>query len=428
MFSSRSSGTGVLLGVSLSRTRAIRSTVCARGSCRGPSARCFGCCVALGSLDCANDSGFAFLGRGPIIPTSLARWCRGHRPRWRGRASVSRREQLIEEIVAVEALLARLAAEGGQARGRLAALKAELASVDRAREQISVRLPASRPLATPTTPQEKVKLFRQLFSGRQDVFPTRFVSRKTGKPGYAPACTNKFIRGVSSEDKRGSDQVAVDDAANPGAARKARDGRVSPARRRGRWFLASTSKAVATCRDRPPRLGRTPRRATEPRCPCGTSLAGLLRPPLVRPAPRWLGLNALPLQRGPAGLSSSTTTSSRTRTITSGHTWPVCRGSTDVPSKPSPARPPGAGRSSAFGLPSQSKKTIWPRGHVRLPLDLNSFRSQGRCPRESARFSLSGCSWKRPVSRRHCSTRSSGSPHSRTRSSTRSRACASRPR
>ena len=132
---------------------------------------------------------------------------------------MSRREQLIEEIAAVEALLARLAAEGGQARGRLAALKAELASVDRAREQISVRLPASRPLATPTTPQEKVRLFRQLFSGRQDVFPTRFVSKKTGKPGYAPACTNKFVRGVCELPKIKCGEcpnqafVPVDDAA-----------------------------------------------------------------------------------------------------------------------------------------------------------------------------------------------------------------------
>jgi hypothetical protein len=28
------------------------------------------------------------------------------------------------------------------------------------------------------------------------VFPTRFVSRKTGKAGYAPSCANKFVRGL----------------------------------------------------------------------------------------------------------------------------------------------------------------------------------------------------------------------------------------
>lgn len=54
-----------------------------------------------------------------------------------------------------------------------------------------------RPQATqPRTPAEKVKLFRLLFRGRDDLYPTRFVSKKTGKPGYAPACSNKFVAGV----------------------------------------------------------------------------------------------------------------------------------------------------------------------------------------------------------------------------------------
>ncbi|MGH8241948.1 MAG: TOTE conflict system archaeo-eukaryotic primase domain-containing protein [Steroidobacteraceae bacterium] len=35
-------------------------------------------------------------------------------------------------------------------------------------------------------------LFRSLFRGRLDVFPVRFVSKKTGKAGYAPACSNKW--------------------------------------------------------------------------------------------------------------------------------------------------------------------------------------------------------------------------------------------
>ena len=48
----------------------------------------------------------------------------------------------------------------------------------------------------PRTPKEKVKLFRQLFRGRSDVYLTRFVSRRTGAPGYAPACSNKFVPGV----------------------------------------------------------------------------------------------------------------------------------------------------------------------------------------------------------------------------------------
>lgn len=109
---------------------------------------------------------------------------------------VSRRDQLVGEIEAIEALLARLAGEESQARSRLAALRAELGAVDATQTRIQVRLPPTRVVAIPTTPEQKVVLFRQLFGGRQDVFPTRFVSKKTGKPGYAPACTNKFVRGV----------------------------------------------------------------------------------------------------------------------------------------------------------------------------------------------------------------------------------------
>jgi hypothetical protein len=109
---------------------------------------------------------------------------------------VIRREQLIAEIEAIEAQLARLAAEEGKVRSQLATLRAELASIDATQTRIRVSLAPFRPVATPVTPGQKVALFRQLFNGRQDVFPTRFVSKKTGKPGYAPACTNKFVRGV----------------------------------------------------------------------------------------------------------------------------------------------------------------------------------------------------------------------------------------
>jgi hypothetical protein len=59
-----------------------------------------------------------------------------------------------------------------------------------------VREPTTSLPNGPRTPADKVKLFRQLFRGRPDLYPTRFVSKKTGKPGYAPACSNKFVPGV----------------------------------------------------------------------------------------------------------------------------------------------------------------------------------------------------------------------------------------
>lgn len=36
-------------------------------------------------------------------------------------------------------------------------------------------------------PQAKIALFRSLFRGREDVYPRRFESRKTGKAGYRRA-------------------------------------------------------------------------------------------------------------------------------------------------------------------------------------------------------------------------------------------------
>ena len=51
-------------------------------------------------------------------------------------------------------------------------------------------------IAPRRAPGEKVSLFRTLFRGRTDVFPVRFVSKRTGKPGYAPACSNKWEPGL----------------------------------------------------------------------------------------------------------------------------------------------------------------------------------------------------------------------------------------
>ena len=130
-----------------------------------------------------------------------------------------RRDELIGEIEKAEALLSRLETQQGQARTRLAALREELSSQERAPPGIRVQLPATPPQPAPRNPEEKVSLFRQLFRGRVDVFPTRFVSRKTGKPGYAPACTNKFVRGVCELPKVKCGEcpnqafVPVDDAA-----------------------------------------------------------------------------------------------------------------------------------------------------------------------------------------------------------------------
>ena len=47
-----------------------------------------------------------------------------------------------------------------------------------------------------SSPATKIALFRSLFRGRDDVYPRRFESRKTGKSGYQPACGNEWVHGV----------------------------------------------------------------------------------------------------------------------------------------------------------------------------------------------------------------------------------------
>src|SRR5208282_5870159 len=49
--------------------------------------------------------------------------------------------------------------------------------------------------------EAKIALFRSLFRGREDVYPRRFESRKTGKAGYAPACGNEWVRGVCEKPR-----------------------------------------------------------------------------------------------------------------------------------------------------------------------------------------------------------------------------------
>lgn len=48
---------------------------------------------------------------------------------------------------------------------------------------------------------EKIAFFRSLFKGREDLYPQRFESRKTGKAGYSPACGNEWVRGICEKPK-----------------------------------------------------------------------------------------------------------------------------------------------------------------------------------------------------------------------------------
>jgi len=52
-----------------------------------------------------------------------------------------------------------------------------------------------------SSPEVKIGLFRSLFRGRDDVYPRRFESRRTGKSGYQPACANEWVRDVCEKPR-----------------------------------------------------------------------------------------------------------------------------------------------------------------------------------------------------------------------------------
>jgi hypothetical protein len=101
------------------------------------------------------------------------------------------RDLIVQEIAQEESRVAELARALDEMRAKIALLHSELDAVS-AQAPLSQRISISPDGKSSLTSTDKVKLFRSLFRGRTDVFPLRFVSKKTGKSGYAPACSNKW--------------------------------------------------------------------------------------------------------------------------------------------------------------------------------------------------------------------------------------------
>ena len=54
---------------------------------------------------------------------------------------------------------------------------------------------------TQSSPEIKIALFRSLFREREEVYPRRFESRKSGRAGYQPACGNEWVRGICEKPR-----------------------------------------------------------------------------------------------------------------------------------------------------------------------------------------------------------------------------------
>ena len=57
------------------------------------------------------------------------------------------------------------------------------------------------PITNASAPADKIALFRCLFRGRQEVWPRRFESARTGRAGYSPVCGNEWVGGVCEKPR-----------------------------------------------------------------------------------------------------------------------------------------------------------------------------------------------------------------------------------
>ena len=90
-----------------------------------------------------------------------------------------------------------------QLKERLAALEYERMQILHELELLEkqYRAEQTKVASSKFSPAEKIAIFQRLFRGREDVYPRRFESKKSGKSGYQPVCNNEWRPGICNKPK-----------------------------------------------------------------------------------------------------------------------------------------------------------------------------------------------------------------------------------
>jgi len=104
-----------------------------------------------------------------------------------------------EKIRAAEQELAALDAKRTALKVRIEQLQSLKQSI--ADEQLPFDQSSKSKVTNDSTQEEKIALFRSLFRGREDVYPKRFESKRSGKSGYQPVCRKEWIRPFCQKPK-----------------------------------------------------------------------------------------------------------------------------------------------------------------------------------------------------------------------------------
>jgi len=103
------------------------------------------------------------------------------------------------QIKAAERELAAIDAKRAALQERIKQLQSLKQSI--ADEQLPFNHRPEINLTNESDEKQKITIFRSLFRGREDVFPRRFESKRTGKSGYQLVCRNEWIRPFCQKPK-----------------------------------------------------------------------------------------------------------------------------------------------------------------------------------------------------------------------------------
>jgi hypothetical protein len=107
----------------------------------------------------------------------------------------------MKKLLEIDRIIAEAEEELAGLNSRRSTLLEQIQGLKLQRESILARRlkantkPHLSSVTNQSSSEDKVVLFMSLFRGRQDVYPRRFESKRTGKSGYQPACKNEWIRG-----------------------------------------------------------------------------------------------------------------------------------------------------------------------------------------------------------------------------------------
>ena len=106
----------------------------------------------------------------------------------------NKKQEILELISRGKARLSEIEKERDSIISNLNILRKKLEAIDK------------NPLKPDTTeslnPDEKINLFQSLFRGREDIFPKLWISSKSSRKGYAPACANDWVYGLCGKGKK----------------------------------------------------------------------------------------------------------------------------------------------------------------------------------------------------------------------------------